>query len=59
MFEADRHVLERIEEVVSIWKKEVWSDCYAPTAVKPVPVCLPERPGLPVPTGGYETLESQ
>jgi molybdopterin synthase catalytic subunit len=27
-FEASRHAIERIKEVVPIWKREVWSDGY-------------------------------
>ena len=27
-FEASRHAIERIKEIVPIWKREVWSDGY-------------------------------
>jgi molybdopterin synthase catalytic subunit len=42
-FEASRYAIERIKEVVPIWKREVWSDGYVWVGSQ---VGTRERPGL-------------
>lgn len=40
-FEASRHAIERIKEIVPIWKREIWSDGYvwvgSQVATRPTP----------------------
>jgi molybdopterin synthase catalytic subunit len=43
-FEASRHAIERIKEMVPIWKREVWSDGYVWVGSQ---VSTRERAGLP------------